>query len=118
MARTRRMVPAEATLASLPMTDPIRPPRRRTWFDKAYSGTPSAQSRRRMAMKSMCRQSQCEKSANASPAGGRPPLDCGGRARLDEPFSAAPGPLEKKACNYMSLIYFACAIICWRKCEV
>jgi putative transposase len=25
---------------------------------------------------------------------------------------------EKKACNYLSLLYFACAIICWRKCEV
>ncbi len=25
---------------------------------------------------------------------------------------------EKKSCNYMSLICFACAIICWRKCEV
>jgi putative transposase len=25
---------------------------------------------------------------------------------------------EKKASNYLSLLYFACAIICWRKCEV
>lgn len=25
---------------------------------------------------------------------------------------------EKKACNYLSLLFFACAIICWRKCEV
>lgn len=25
---------------------------------------------------------------------------------------------EKKAGNYLSLLYFACAIICWRKCEV
>jgi len=25
---------------------------------------------------------------------------------------------EKKLANYLSLIYFACAIICWRKCEV
>jgi len=25
---------------------------------------------------------------------------------------------EKKAANYRSLLYFACAIICWRKCEV
>ena len=25
---------------------------------------------------------------------------------------------EKKAANYLSLLYFACAIICWRKCEV
>ncbi|HTP11704.1 MAG TPA: IS5/IS1182 family transposase, partial [Anaerolineae bacterium] len=25
---------------------------------------------------------------------------------------------EKKASNYLALLYFACAIICWRKCEV
>lgn len=25
---------------------------------------------------------------------------------------------EKKKANYLSLLYFACAIICWRKCEV
>jgi hypothetical protein len=25
---------------------------------------------------------------------------------------------EKKSSNYLSLVYFACAIICWRKCEV
>lgn len=25
---------------------------------------------------------------------------------------------EKKAANYLSMLYFACAIICWRKCEV
>lgn len=25
---------------------------------------------------------------------------------------------EKKEANYLSLLYFACAIICWRKCEV
>jgi len=25
---------------------------------------------------------------------------------------------EKKACNYLALLSFACAIICWRKCEV
>lgn len=25
---------------------------------------------------------------------------------------------EKKRSNYLSLLYFACAIICWRKCEV
>jgi putative transposase len=25
---------------------------------------------------------------------------------------------EKKARNYLALLYFACAIICWRKCEV
>lgn len=25
---------------------------------------------------------------------------------------------EKKGCNYLSQLYFACAIICWRKCEV
>jgi putative transposase len=25
---------------------------------------------------------------------------------------------EKKASNYLSLLHFACAIICWRKCEV
>jgi len=25
---------------------------------------------------------------------------------------------EKKRANYLSLLYFACAIICWRKCEV
>jgi putative transposase len=25
---------------------------------------------------------------------------------------------EKKACNYLSLLYFACAIICWRKCAL
>lgn len=25
---------------------------------------------------------------------------------------------EKKKANYISLLYFACAIICWRKCEV
>ena len=25
---------------------------------------------------------------------------------------------EKKRGNYLSLLYFACAIICWRKCEV
>lgn len=25
---------------------------------------------------------------------------------------------EKKDCNYLSLLFFACAIICWRKCEV
>jgi putative transposase len=25
---------------------------------------------------------------------------------------------EKKRSNYLSMIYFACAIICWRKCEV
>lgn len=25
---------------------------------------------------------------------------------------------EKKSANYLSMLYFACAIICWRKCEV
>jgi len=25
---------------------------------------------------------------------------------------------EKKKANYLSMLYFACAIICWRKCEV
>jgi putative transposase len=25
---------------------------------------------------------------------------------------------EKKLANYLSMLYFACAIICWRKCEV
>jgi putative transposase len=25
---------------------------------------------------------------------------------------------EKKRANYLSMLYFACAIICWRKCEV
>ena len=25
---------------------------------------------------------------------------------------------EKKDCNYLALLHFACAIICWRKCEV
>jgi hypothetical protein len=25
---------------------------------------------------------------------------------------------EKKKSNYLSMLYFACAIICWRKCEV
>jgi transposase len=25
---------------------------------------------------------------------------------------------EKKASNYLSMLYFACAIICWRKCQV
>ena len=25
---------------------------------------------------------------------------------------------EKKASNYLSMLYFACAIICWRKCEL
>lgn len=25
---------------------------------------------------------------------------------------------EKKSSNYLSMLYFACAIICWRKCEV
>jgi putative transposase len=25
---------------------------------------------------------------------------------------------EKKTSNYLSMLYFACAIICWRKCEV
>jgi putative transposase len=25
---------------------------------------------------------------------------------------------EKRISNYLSMLYFACAIICWRKCEV
>jgi hypothetical protein len=27
-------------------------------------------------------------------------------------------PLAKKTSNYLSMLYLACAIICWRKCEV
>jgi hypothetical protein len=32
--------------------------------------------------------------------------------------SVADSLWEKKASNYLSLLFFACAIICWRKCEV
>jgi putative transposase len=111
----------EATLASLPIErpDPQTTPQN-LCLDKAYSDAPSAEVAQAHGF-----EIHVPDKANAKKKRKRKPGRRKARRWIVEVAHAWMNRFrrllvrwEKKACNYLSLIYFVCAIICWRKCEV
>jgi putative transposase len=110
----------EPTLLAIPVERPDpKEAEQHLSLDKGYSGEPCATTAETQGYTlHVPDKANTKKTQAPTWAAQAAPMDCRSCSLMDQSLSPLACSLEKKVSNYLSLLYFACAIICWRKCEV